>query len=82
MEANEFLVIMPDTDLAQAEVAVHRLGWWLEKWNSSEQQREYRLALSCGVAAYKPGTTTHDVIKAADEDLYVQKARRIEALPQ
>jgi len=78
---DEFLVIMPDSDLAQAEVAVHRLGWWLEKWNSSEQ-REYRLALSCGVAAYKPGTTTHDVIKAADEDLYVQKARRIEALPQ
>ena len=74
-------MIMPDTDLAQAEVAVHRLGWWLEKWNSSEQ-REYRLALSCGVAAYKPGTTTHDVIKSADADLYVQKARRIDALPQ
>jgi diguanylate cyclase (GGDEF)-like protein len=77
---DEFLVIMPDTDLAQAEVAVHRLGWWLEKWNSSEQ-REYRLGINCGVVAYKPETTVEDVIKAADADLYVQKARRIEALP-
>ena len=74
---DEFLVIMPDTDLAQAEVAVHRLGWWLEKWNSSEQ-REYRLAVSCGVAAYKPESTVEDVIKAADADLYVQKAKRID----
>jgi len=77
---DEFLVIMPDTDLAQAEITVHRLQWWLERWNCSEQ-REYRLALSCGIAAYKPETTVEDVIKAADADLYVQKARRIEALP-
>jgi PleD family two-component response regulator len=68
---------MPDTDLAQAEVAVNRLGWWLEKWNSSEQ-REYRLGISCGVAAYQPETTVEDVIKAADADLYVQKAKRID----
>jgi diguanylate cyclase (GGDEF)-like protein len=78
---DEFLVIMPDTDLAQAEIAVHRLRWWLERLNSSEQ-REYELALSCGVAAYKPGTTAQDVIKAADAELYAQKARRGEALPQ
>jgi diguanylate cyclase (GGDEF)-like protein len=77
---DEFLVIMPDTDLAQAEIAVNRLRWWLERWNSSEQ-REYQLAVSCGVAAYKPETTIEDVIKAADADLYAHKARRTEALP-
>jgi diguanylate cyclase (GGDEF)-like protein len=76
---DEFLVIMPDTDLAQAETTVRRLGWWLEKWNSSEQ-REYQLGLSCGVAAYEPGTPIHHVIKAADADLYAQKAKRIEDL--
>jgi PleD family two-component response regulator len=71
---------MPDTDLVQAEVAVNRLRWWLERWNSSEQ-REYQLAVSCGVAAYKPETTIEDVIKAADADLYIHKATRTEALP-
>jgi diguanylate cyclase (GGDEF)-like protein len=77
---DEFLVIMPDTDLPQAEVAVNRLGWWLEKWNRSEQ-REYRLGISCGVAAYKAKTTVEDVIKAADAALYVQKAKRIDPGP-
>ena len=72
---DEFLVIMPDTDLFEAGIAVHRLGWWLERWNSSDQ-REYRLAISCGVAAYKHGTSIEDVIKAADADLYGQKALR------
>ena len=79
---DEFLVIMPDTDLVQAGVTVSRLQWWLERWNDSEQ-REYRLSLSCGVAEYKPGRTIEDVIKAADADLYVEKANRgkVEALP-
>ncbi len=79
---DEFLVIMPDTDLVQAGVTVRRLQWWLERWNDSEQ-REYRLSLSCGVAEYKPGRTIEDVIKAADADLYVEKANRgkVEALP-
>src|SRR5438477_516469 len=56
---DEFLVIMPDTDLVQAGVAVRRLQWWLERWNDSDQ-REYRLSLSCGVAEYKPGRTIED----------------------
>jgi diguanylate cyclase (GGDEF)-like protein len=79
---DEFLVIMPDTDLVQAGVAVRRLQWWLERWNDSDQ-REYRLSLSCGIAEYKPGRTIEDVIKAADADLYVEKASRskVEALP-
>ena len=72
---DEFLVIMPDTDLVQAGVAVRRLQWWLERWNDSEQ-REYRLSLSCGVAEYKPGRTIEGVIQAADADLYVEKASR------
>lgn len=72
---DEFLIIMPDTDLDGAAIAVHRLGWWLDRWNSSEQ-REYRLAVSCGVAAYHPGIGIEDVIKAADADLYGQKALR------
>jgi diguanylate cyclase (GGDEF)-like protein len=79
---DEFLVIMPDTDLVQAGVAVRRLRWRLERWNDSEQ-REYRLGLSCGVAAYKSGSTVEDVIKAADADLYVEKASqgKVEVLP-
>ena len=72
---DEFLVIMPDTDSVQAGVAVERLRQLLDKWNDSEQ-RQYRLGLSCGVAAYTPGTAMKDLLSAADADLYVQKASR------
>ena len=70
---DEFLVIMPDTDLAQAAVAVQRLSWWLERWNYRDQ-REYRLSVSCGIALHETGKTFPDLIKAADADLYIQKA--------
>jgi diguanylate cyclase (GGDEF)-like protein len=70
---DEFLVILPDTDLIQAGVAIQRLRWWLERYNDGDH-REYRLSLSCGVAAYTPGKTIDDLIKAADADLYVKKA--------
>ena len=72
---DEFLVIMPDTDLVQAGVAVERLCQLLERWNNREH-REYRLGLSCGVAAYTPGTAIEEFLRAADSDLYVQKASR------
>ena len=70
---DEFLVIMPDTDLIQAGVAIQRLRCWLERYNDGDH-REYRLSLSCGVASYTPGSTIDDLIRAADADLYVQKA--------
>jgi len=66
---------MPDTDLVQAGVAVERFCQLLERWNNREH-REYRLGLSCGVAAYTPGTAIEEFLRAADSDLYVQKASR------
>jgi diguanylate cyclase (GGDEF)-like protein len=71
---DEFLVIMPDTDLGQAEVAVKRLESLLANWNGGKQ-REYPISLSCGVAEYAQGAAMEDFIKAADADLYVRKAR-------
>jgi diguanylate cyclase (GGDEF)-like protein len=70
---DEFLVIMPDTNLSQASVAIERLQGLLARWNSREH-REYTLSLSCGVAAYFSGQTVEDIISSADADLYVRKA--------
>jgi diguanylate cyclase (GGDEF)-like protein len=72
---DEFLVVMPDTDLAQAGVAVNRLHQWVDRWNAKEQ-REYSVGLSCGLAIHIPGTSIQDALKAADADLYAQKATR------
>jgi diguanylate cyclase (GGDEF)-like protein len=70
---DEFLVIMPDTDLVQAGVAGERLVWWIDRWND-KQQRGYRISVTCGVATYIPGMDIEQLLCAADSDLYLQKA--------
>jgi diguanylate cyclase (GGDEF)-like protein len=65
---DEFLV-------AQAGVVVNRLRQWVDRWNAKEQ-REYRVDLSCGLALHSPGTSIQEAVKAADADLYAQKATR------
>ena len=70
---DEFLAIMPETNLTQATVAIDRLQVLLNRWNGT-QHREYTLRLSSGVATYSRGETLEDVINAADADLYVRKA--------
>jgi diguanylate cyclase (GGDEF)-like protein len=70
---DEFLVIMPDTNLEQGTIAIDRLEALLVRWNGKEH-RQYTLSLSCGVATYSPGQTVEDIINTADADLYVRKA--------
>ena len=70
---DEFLVIMPDTDSAQAEVTVQRLAWWIKRWNEKEQQ-PYLVSVTCGLAAYVSGMDIEQLLAAADADLYAQKA--------
>jgi diguanylate cyclase (GGDEF)-like protein len=74
---DEFLVIMPDTDSAQAEVAVQRLAWWIDKWNGQEQ-RSYRISVTCGVATYAMGMDMEQILTTADADLYSRKAANAE----
>lgn len=72
---DEFVVVMPETDLQQAGIAIERLEGLLERWNGAAN-REFTIGLSCGSAAYITGTTIEELLSAADADLYVQKALR------
>ena len=70
---DEFVVIMPDADTAQAGVAIERLAWWIGKWNVQEQ-RPYQIGATCGVATYAAGMDMEHLLSAADKDLYTRKA--------
>ena len=70
---DEFVVIMPDADTAQAGVAIERLAWWIGKWNVQEQ-RPYQIGATCGVATYATGMDMEHLLSAADKDLYTRKA--------
>ena len=65
---------MPDTDRAQAQVAVNRLHGFEEARNI-RVDAEMELHLSCGLASFTSGMNVQDLVDAADRDMYLQKPR-------
>jgi diguanylate cyclase (GGDEF)-like protein len=74
---DEFVALMPDTDLAQARIAVERLQRFIEARNA-RHEHAIHLSLSCGLATFVPGMAMDALIQAADEDMFAQKPRRSE----
>ena len=74
---DEFIALMPDTDLAQARVAVERLHRFVDLRNARHDSA-ITLSLSCGLATFLPGMSMEALIEAADEDMYAQKPRRVD----
>lgn len=74
---DEFIALMPETDLAQARVAVERLQRFVDARNARHDSA-INLGLSCGLATFLPGMSMDALIHAADEDMYAQKPRRLD----
>jgi diguanylate cyclase (GGDEF)-like protein len=74
---DEFLVVMPETDLHQANRAIERLEMEVERWNAKSQLPGYRLSLSCGVSPHQPGQTIYHVLEMADAKMYQHKNRHL-----
>lgn len=71
---DEFVVVMPDTDIERARAAVERLNRLIDSWNSSHLHCGYTLGLTCGLTEYVEGATVDGLIQAADLDMYVRKS--------
>ncbi len=71
---DEFVVVMPDTDLARGAAAVERLKRLIENWNGSNRECGYTLGLTCGLTQYVEGATVNQLIQAADADMYLRKS--------
>jgi diguanylate cyclase (GGDEF)-like protein len=72
---DEFIALMPDTDLAQARIAVDRLQRFVDVRNARHDSA-VTLGLSCGLATFIPGMSMDGLIQAADQDMFAQKPRR------
>ncbi|HEV2117964.1 MAG TPA: GGDEF domain-containing protein [Terriglobales bacterium] len=72
---DEFIALMPDTDMAQARIAVDRLQRFVDARNARHDSA-VTLSLSCGLATFLPGMSMDALIQAADEDMFAQKPRR------
>lgn len=74
---DEFLIVMPETDLHQANRAIERLEMEVERWNSQSQLPGYKLSLSCGVSMHRPGQNIYHILETADAKMYQHKNRHL-----
>ncbi len=70
---DEFLVVLPESDEAQAQEAVTRLQRRVEDWNRAHPDAGYQMKLSCGLACYQKGVQIADVLQIADQRMYLRK---------
>jgi len=70
----EFLVILPETDLERAYVVGERLRTGVEQEDFIHEKHPIKLPVSGGIGLYQQGHIANDLIKIADNNLY--KAKR------
>ncbi len=75
-----FLIVMPDTNQQQAEMALSRLANELDTWNLSNAAG-LELVLSHGMASYVKGALIEDVVRAAARKMVVKKNAKGTFLP-
>ncbi len=68
---DEFVILMPETGVEQAQVLAERLRLWL---GGDATLQEHHITGSFGVATFPVhGFTTEDIIRVADAGMYVSK---------
>jgi diguanylate cyclase (GGDEF)-like protein len=69
----EFLVLLPDTDLSGAAIVAERLRIGFENFRTSFEGLELSITISIGVAEFNPGDDIEECFKLADSNLYRAK---------
>jgi diguanylate cyclase (GGDEF)-like protein len=69
----EFIVILPQTDLENAYIAGERLRKAVALETFSHNDNVIQLTISLGIATYQNGKNTQGLIKIADDNLYKAK---------
>jgi two-component system cell cycle response regulator len=80
----EFVVVMPETDMAVATIVAERLRWRIasEPFAVAQGTRPVEVTISIGIAALGCGDTPATVLKRADQALYrAKRAGRNRVVP-
>ena len=73
---DEFVGVLPDTNEEQLKHVVERVRKAVEQWNRDSPIRGYQMSLSCGAATYSKGMDVQQILKTADERMYLDKERQ------
>jgi diguanylate cyclase (GGDEF)-like protein len=69
----EFLIILPETDIEKAAVVAERLRSAIDKAVFELDGDQMHVTMSAGVASYINGREEKDLVKEADDNLYTAK---------
>jgi diguanylate cyclase len=69
----EFLMVLTDTDVEKAEIAVERIRTGLTKVEWGTVAPGIGVTFSAGIATYRPGESTEQLLARADLGLYGAK---------
>src|SRR5207253_690352 len=72
---DEFLVILADASRDNASTVVERTRKYVRDWNRAGHLDDFEMSLSIGVGEWVDGKSLDEVLDAADQDMYVSKAR-------
>ena len=68
---DEFIVLMPETGVEQAQILAERLRLWL---STDPMLQEHRITGSFGVASFPVhGFSAEDIVRVADAGMYISK---------
>jgi len=68
---DEFIILMPETGVEQAQILAERLRLWL---STDPMLQEHRITGSFGVASFPVhGLSAEDIIRVADSGMYISK---------
>lgn len=70
----EFVVLLPDTELAQATRIAEHIAWQMRIREFGKGDRRFTATLSAGVVQVSRGTVD-DALRCADDNLYLAKSR-------
>jgi diguanylate cyclase (GGDEF)-like protein len=70
---DEFLVVIPGDEDRECEEVMGRIKSMVDEWNLRHASPDYDLSLSAGCARYADGMEVMNVLKQADERMYMDK---------
>ncbi|MCP4272089.1 MAG: GGDEF domain-containing protein [Gammaproteobacteria bacterium] len=71
----EFIIIMPETNMAAATKAVNKVRIAIQKNQITENTTKINLTMSFGVASFTEGDSSKSVLERADKALYRAKSK-------
>jgi diguanylate cyclase (GGDEF)-like protein len=74
---DEFLVMLDGCTDEQTGLAIGRLKTQVQEWNQERLIPGYVMKLSCGRAVFDKGAKIDEVLRRADEDMFVEKGKAV-----